>query len=202
MSKIKVFLSFILFIFFQLTQAQIKDSSTSYVLSGTVVNGETNELLIGAHLITSQNTGTKTEETGTFSMIVFPNDTLRISYVGYKTLHYVSPFQENGKYLIKFKLFADSISLNEVEIFPWPSYDEFKKAFTALKSHEPEIKMEGVKLYQDRSIEPWEFPPLSIISNPISFMYDKLLDKKAKLRRRLERKRKTIKESSFIDEDE
>ena len=98
MSKIKVFLSFILFIFFQLTQAQIKDSSTSYVLSGTVVNGETNELLIGAHLITSQNTGTKTEETGTFSMIVFPNDTLRISYVGYKTLHYVSPFQENGKY--------------------------------------------------------------------------------------------------------
>lgn len=202
MSKIKIILSFILFIFFQLTQAQDNDNSSSYILCGTVVNGESNELLIGAHLIASQNTGAKTDETGTFSIVVFPNDTIRISYVGYKTLYYVVPFQEKGKYLIKFKLYTDSISLNEVEIFPWPSYDEFKKAFAELKSHEPEIKMEGVKLYQDRNIQPWEFSALSILSNPISFMYDKLLDKKAKQRRRINRSRKTIKESSFIEDDE
>lgn len=202
MSKIKIILSFISLFFYQLNQAQINDTLTGYVLSGTVVNGETRELLIGAHIITNQHIGTKTDETGTFSLTVFPNDTLRVSFVGYKTLHYVAPYQENGKYLIKFKLFTDSISLNEVEIFPWPSYDEFKKAFTALKSHEPEIKMEGVKMYQDRNIEPWEFSMLNIFTNPISLMYDKLLDKKAKLRRRLERKRKTIKESSFIEGDE
>ncbi len=202
MSKIKIILSFILLFFYQLILAQVKDTSTSYILSGTVVNGETNELLIGAHLITFQHFGTKTDETGIFSLTVFANDTLRVSFVGYKTLYYVAPYQEKGKYLIKFKLFTDSISLNEVEIFPWPSYEEFKKAFTVLKSHEPEIKMEGVKMYQDRNIEPWEFSTLSILTNPISFMYDKLLDKKAKQRRRINRSRKTIKESSFIEEDE
>ena len=211
MSKIKIILSFLLLFFFQFTKAQDKDTSSNYILSGTVVNGETNELLIGAHLITNQYFGTKTDETGVFSINVAENDTLKISFVGYKTLYYAVPFQENAspnnldgrsKFLIKFKLYTDSISLNEVEIFPWPSYEEFKKAFTALKPTEPEIKMEGVKMYQDRNIVPWEFPPLSIISNPISFLYDKLLDKKAKLRRRLERSRKTIKESSFIEEDE
>ena len=201
MSKIKIILSFIFLIFHQLIQAQGKDTSASYILSGTVVNGETNELLIGAHLITSQHFGTKTDETGTFLLTVSANDTLRVSFVGYKTLYYVSTYQEKGKYLIKFKLFTDSISLNEVEIFPWPSYEEFKKAFAELKPTEPEIKMEGVKMYQDRNIEPWEFSTLNILTNPISFMYDKLLDKKAKQRRRLERSRKTIKESSFIENE-
>jgi hypothetical protein len=200
--KIKLFFSFILFIFFQLTQAQIKDSSTSYILSGTVVNGETNELLIGAHLVTNQYFGTKTDESGVFSINVAGNDTLKISFVGYKTLHYAVPFHEQGKYLIKFKLYTDSISLHEVEIFPWPNYDEFKKAFAELKSKEPEIKMEGVKMYQDRNIEPFEFPVISVFVHPLSFMYDKLLDKKAKLKRRLERSRKTIKESSIIEDDE
>lgn len=202
MSKIKIILSFILLFFNQIILAQVKDTSTSYILSGTVVNGETNELLIGAHLITSQHFGTKTDETGIFSLTVFANDTLRVSFVGYKTLYYVAPYQEKGKYLIKFKLYTDSISLNEVEIFPWPSYEEFKKAFAELKSKEPEIKMEGVKLYQDRNIVPYEFPPLSILTNPISFMYDKLLDKKAKQLRRINRSRKTIKESSFIEDGE
>ena len=201
MSKIKIILSFILLFFYQLILAQVKDTSTSYILSGTVVNGETNELLIGTHLITSQHFGTKTDETGVFSLTVFANDTLRVSFVGYKTLYYVVPYQEKGKYLIKFKLYTDSISLKEVEIFPWPSYEEFKKAFAELKSKEPEIKMEGVKMYQDRNIEPWEFSTLSILTNPISFMYDKLLDKKAKQLRRINRSRKTIKESSFIENE-
>lgn len=203
MSKIKIILSFILLFFYQLIQAQVKDTSTSYILSGTVVNGETNELLIGAHLITHQHIGTKTDETGVFTINVAENDTITISYVGYKTMHYITPYQEKGKkYLIKFKLYTDSISLKEVEIFPWPSYEEFKKAFAELKSKEPEIKMEGVKLYQDRNINPLEFSALSILTNPISFMYDKLFDKKAKQRRRIIRSRKTIKESSFIEDDE
>lgn len=202
MSKITIVLSVIFLGFHQLIQAQVNDTLIIYVLSGTVVNGETNELLIGAHLITNQYFGTKTDETGVFSINVAEGDTLQISFVGYKTLYYAVPYQEKGKYLIKFKLFTDSISLNEVEIFPWPNYEEFKKAFVALKSHEPEIKMEGVKMYQDRNIVPWEFPVISVFVHPLSFMYDKLLDKKAKLRRRLDRNRKTIKESSFIEEGE
>lgn len=202
MSKIKLFFSIILLFFYQLIQAQVKDTSASYIISGTVVNGESNELLIGAHIVSSRQYGTKTDETGVFTINVKENDTIRISHIGYKTMRYIAPTQENGKYLIKFKLYTDSITLQEVEIFPWPTYGEFKKAFAELKSKEPEIKMEGVKMYQDRNIEPWEFPTLSILTNPISFMYDKLLDKKAKQLRRINRNRKTIKESSFTEDED
>lgn len=196
--KIKIFLSFITLLFCQDIFSQDNDTLTSYILSGTVVNGETNELLAGAHLINSKHIGTKTDETGTFSITVLPFDTIHISFIGYKSLAYIAPIQKSGKYLIKFKLYTDSIALHEVEIFPWPSYEEFKKAFVELKEHEPEIKMEGIKMYQDRNIKPMEFTMLHILSNPISLIYDKLLDKKEKQRRLLERRREVIKESSFI----
>lgn len=196
--KIKIFLSFLFLFLYQLLMSQSTDSINNYIISGTVVNGETNELLIGAHVINSNYYGTKTDETGVFSIAVIPNDTLRISFIGYKSLEYITPNREKGKYIIKFKLYTNSIMLQEVEIFPWPSYDEFKKAFAEHKSDEPEIKMEGVKLYKDRNIDPLEFTMLHIFTNPISLMYDKLLDKKAKQRRRIERRRETIKESSFI----
>lgn len=199
--KIKIFLQFILLFFSQLIFAQITDSTKSYILSGTVVNGETNEVLIGAHITNSKLFGTGTDGTGTFAITVSADDTILISFVGYKTFIYVAPFQKPGKYLIKFKLYTSSITLNEVEIFPWPNYDEFKKAFTELKPQEPAIKMEGVKIYQDRNINPIVIPVIAIISNPISVIYDRLLDKKAKLRRRIERKRSTIEEATFIKSD-
>lgn len=184
-------LLFLLIFFNTLCYSQTRDSSY-YSLSGTVVNGENNELLSGAHLVSSSSFATKTDENGNFNINVKVNDTLKISYIGFKTYYYVAPHQNPGKYLIKFKLFTDSITLNEIEIFPWPSYSEFKKAFMELKPTEPEIKMEGVKLYQDRSIEPWEFKTIHLFTNPISYIYDKLLDKKAKQRRRIDRRIKTI----------
>jgi len=196
MKKGKLIIILLLFPFIVYNQTITENS---FILSGTVVDGLSNQPLVGGHLLTNRNIGTKTDELGEFTIIVYPKDTLKISYIGFKTIHYVVPYLENGKYLIKFKLFTDSIALAEIQIFPWPTYDEFKQAFVTLNKQEEQIKMEGVKMYQDRNIEPWEFPPLSIISNPISFLYDKLLDKRAKLRRRLERNRNTIRESLMDD---
>jgi len=196
MKKGKLIIILLLFPFIVYNQTITENS---FILSGTVVDGLSNQPLVGGHLLTNRNIGTKTDELGEFTIIVYPKDTLKISYIGFKTIHYVVPYLENGKYLIKFKLFTDSIALAEIQIFPWPTYDEFKQAFVTLNKQEEQIKMEGVKMYQERNIEPWEFPPLSIISNPISFLYDKLLDKRAKLRRRLERNRNTIRESLMDD---
>lgn len=189
-------LLFLLIIIVEFGYCQTSDTFY-YTLSGTVVNGENNEILSGAHLVSSSSFATKTDENGNFSINLKENDTLKISYVGFKSFYYVTPHQNPGKYLIKFKLYTDSIVLNEVEIFPWPSYSDFKKAFAELKTTEPEIKMEGVKLYQDRNIEPWEFKTVHLFTNPISYIYDKLLDKKAKQRRRIDRRIKTINDAGL-----
>tara|TARA_R110001592_G_scaffold362203_1_gene675337 strand:- start:1155 stop:1715 length:561 start_codon:yes stop_codon:yes gene_type:complete len=167
-----------------------------YILSGTVVNGVNNEPLSGAHLLSSKGLATKTNEIGSFDITVAENDTLVISYIGFKTLTFIAPKNNIGKYLTKFSLYKDSINLKEIEIFPWPTYDDFKKAFEELDFKNQEIKMAGVKMYKDRNIEPWEFNTLSILTHPLSFMYDKLLDKKAKLKRRINRRRETIEKAA------
>jgi hypothetical protein len=187
-----------LFLFFSHRNfCQTKDTTNHYTLVGTVVNGENNEMLPGAHLVSTSAYATKTDENGNFNILIKENDTLKISFVGFKPYYYVAPKQDVGKYLIKFKLYKDSILLNEVEIFPWPSYSEFKKTFAELKTTEPEIKMEGVKLYQDRNIQPYEFSTLHLFTNPISYIYDKLLDKKAKQKRRIDRRIKTINDAGL-----
>lgn len=176
-----------------------KDSTdrVGYIISGTVVAGNTNNILSGAHLISSSGYATKTNESGSFNLNVFEGDTLSISFVGYKTYTYSIPSNLKGKYLTKFILHKDSISLQEVEIFPWPTYAEFKKTFKELNFKDQEIKMEGVKLYQDRNVEAYNFTTLHLLTNPLSFIYDKLLDKKAKTKRRVDRRRATIRKSNL-----
>ena len=138
----------------------------------------------------------ETNEIGSFNLQVFEGDTLRVSFVGYKPYTYLIPKNKKGKYLTKFILFKDSINLQEIEIFPWPTYSDFKKAFKELDFKNEEIKMEGVKLYQDRNVKPYDFKMAHILTNPLSFLYDRLLDKKAKSRRRIERRRSTIKKAA------
>jgi len=177
-------------------KGQTDTIANSYILGGTVVDGSSNIPLAGAHLTSIRSYSTTSNENGIFNLKVLINDTLKISFVGYKTLYYPIPINIEDKHLTKFKLYKDSVSLQEVEIFPWPTYEDFKKAFEELNLKDKEIKMAGVKMYQDRNVEPYEFKIYHSVINPVSFIYDKLLDKKSKLRRRINRRRKIIDKSS------
>jgi len=111
-------------------------STNKYVLSGTVVNGATNEALMGANIISNKNIGATTNELGEFTISVSQNDTLKISYIGFKTFYYDTPIEDTRMYLIKFKLYNDSINLDEVVIYPWPIFNEFKEAFLILNKED------------------------------------------------------------------
>ncbi|MDF1672459.1 MAG: carboxypeptidase-like regulatory domain-containing protein [Vicingaceae bacterium] len=174
---------------------QTPSTDSLYILSGTVVNGNNNTLLEGAHITTSKGYGTKTNPQGDFSLNIYPRDTIKVSYVGFKTLTYVAPYQKPGQYLIKFKLYADSISLKEVEIFPYPTYKEFKQAFSELNKQDEKVEIYGVKTYQDKVTDKRK----PTIFNPASFIYDRLFDKKAKLKRKLARRRRTTKDAAIIE---
>ena len=177
------------------------DTTQTYLLKGTVVSGYSNEILIGAHLVVNNNYGAQTNALGEFSVSVKENDSLLISFIGFKTLLFVVPYQNKGNYLTKFKLYIDSVSLAEVEIFPYPTYKEFKDAFLAMDKQDEQIKMAGVKMYQDRIIhETLDLPLVAIFSNPVSLIYDRLFDKKSKLKRRLARRKNTIQKATMISD--
>lgn len=177
------------------------DSTQSFILKGTIVDGNSNELLMGSNILVNNDYGTKTNYNGEFTLKVKENDSLTISFIGYKSLHYIIPHKASGNYLTKFKLYKDSISLNEVEIFPYPTYEEFQEAFFNMDKQDEQIAMAGVKMYQDRIIhETYDMKLYHIFSNPISLIYDKLFDKKAKLNRKLDRRRNTIEKETMISE--
>lgn len=164
---------------------------SSYTLSGTVVDANTNTPLAGAHLLTSKNIGSKTSELGAFNIRVFYNDTITVSFIGFKPIKFIAPKRKNGIYITKFKLSKDSIILDEIVVFPYPTYKEFKEAFIALDKQSEKVKIKGINMYIDTRNEPAK----SSILNPASYIYDKLFDKQAKLKRRLDRYRNTIKNS-------
>jgi len=81
-------------------------------ITGTILDGETNDALIGASIaIDGTTTGTTTDIDGRFSINAKPGDVLVISYVGYEDLSITVGSQSN----IDIQL-SEGVSLNEVVV--------------------------------------------------------------------------------------
>lgn len=101
--------------------------------SGFVMNEEM-EPLPYVHII-SMNTrrGTISDRNGIFSIISEPQDTIIFSSVGYKLTYFELPaLILDYHYSHDVIMERDTILLEEVMVFPWPTYEEFKEAFLNL----------------------------------------------------------------------
>lgn len=70
---------------------------------------------------------------GFFSAVVSPGDELEFHSIVHKDRSYKIEDTLRNKYYFAIQLLAkDTFELDEIEIYPWPSKDEFKRAFLAL----------------------------------------------------------------------
>ena len=70
---------------------------------------------------------------GYFSFVARENDTIVFSYIGYKPILFVIPDTlSNPRYSIIQMMNKDTVRLQEIEIYPWPSKEQFKEAFINL----------------------------------------------------------------------
>jgi hypothetical protein len=101
--------------------------------SGFVMNEEA-EPLPYVHIISMlSRRGTISDRNGIFSIITEPQDTIIFSSVGYKTTFFEIPaLVINYHYTHDVIMQHDTILLEEVLVFPWPTYEEFKEAFLSL----------------------------------------------------------------------
>jgi hypothetical protein len=78
---------------------------------------------------------------GFFSMVVTPGDTLLFSGFGYKTSSYIVPdtLKEN-RYSIIHMMQRDTINLPSVTVYPWPSREDFARAFVEMEPYEDAIR--------------------------------------------------------------
>ncbi|MBQ0909944.1 TonB-dependent receptor [Flavobacterium sp. F-328] len=87
-----------------------------YTLSGTVIDGNSNETLIGVNVVVTElKTGVTTNEYGFYS-ITLPKGTytVQVSYLGYKTIEQTLNLNQNIKN--NFNLFGNETTLKEVII--------------------------------------------------------------------------------------
>ncbi len=190
--KINLFLIFLL----SLTIGIQAQNEELIQFSGVVVSGDSLEPVPYCSILDeSTKRGTVSDYFGYFSFVAHKGDSIRFSNVGYKTSHFViSDTLKGDKYSLIHIIHADTIMLPTVNIYPWPSKEQFAEAFinadipnddykravhnlqqAELKELSDGIPMDGsmnfnyqMQLVQDKLYYAGQFPSINLL-NPVAW---------------------------------
>ncbi|MBK7965958.1 MAG: carboxypeptidase-like regulatory domain-containing protein [Bacteroidetes bacterium] len=110
--------------------------------SGVVVSADSLQPIPFTNvIIRNARRGTITDFYGFFSFVAMKGDTLDFQYLGFKTNSFIIPDSLiEQHYSIIQVLVRDTINLKEAIVYPWPTKDEFKRAFVELKLSDDDLK--------------------------------------------------------------
>jgi hypothetical protein len=112
-------------------------------------------------IIKSSGRGTFSDYYGYFSFVAQKKDTIVFSALGYKKSHYVIPDTLSGnKYSLIQTLSSDTILLKTFVIYPWPTADEFKKAFLTTNVPDDDLERAKKNLAREEMKEKFETMPM------------------------------------------
>jgi hypothetical protein len=101
-------------------------------------------------MVKSTSRGTTTDYYGYFSFVAQPNDTLVFSSVGFRKNEFIVPIGlEGNRYSLIHSMLQDTVELDEVNIYPWPTPAQFKEAFLALNLPDDDIEIMRKNLSAD-----------------------------------------------------
>lgn len=139
----KFFSTFLLLLFsVALLHAQESKPKEKLVqITGVVVTGDS--LLpvpFTGIIIKNTSRGVVADYFGFFSIVARMNDTLEFGSIGFKRSHFIVPDTlTEQRYSLIQVLNPDTILLKEATIYPWPTKEQFKEAFLALKIPDDEL---------------------------------------------------------------
>lgn len=107
-------------------------------LSGVVVSSDSlNEMPYATIYDKTVKRGTIADTYGFFSMVVQPGDTIIFKYYGHKPSSFIIPDTlKDDRYSIIHMMEIDTLQLQEVVIYPWPSKEAFAQAFIEMNPYE------------------------------------------------------------------
>jgi len=130
--------------------------------SGVVVTGDSLEPVPFASVLTRGSyRGTISDVYGYFSFVAQAGDTLEFAAVGFKRGNYVIPDTlAESKYSMIHVLYPDTMMLRPVEVYPWPSREQFREAFLNLNLSENDYTLAMRHLNSAEAIQRMEnLPP-------------------------------------------
>jgi len=115
--------------------ASSKINQNSYIqFSGVVLDQDSlTPLPFVSILVKGTNRGVVSDYYGFFSMVINPGDELEFYSITHKRRSYkIADTLKNKYYYAIQVLTKDTIQLQTVDVYPWPTKDEFRRAFLAL----------------------------------------------------------------------
>ncbi|MBK9421449.1 MAG: carboxypeptidase-like regulatory domain-containing protein [Flavobacteriales bacterium] len=110
--------------------------------SGVVVTGDSLDPVPFTSILTRGSyRGTISDVYGYYSFVAQAGDTLEFAAVGFKRGNYVIPDTlSDSKYSMIHVLYPDTMLLRPVDVYPWPSREQFRDAFLALNLSDNEYQ--------------------------------------------------------------
>lgn len=158
-----------------LAQINFDFQQGKFLIKGQVKDVQTGNNLPLANLrITNSGKGITCDNEGRFAIYVSKSDTLRISTIGYlaKVIH-VQDIDSMSYYTLEIGLFKDVVNMKTITIYPYRDLDDFKKAFTEATTQNKVI-LPGIDAPKYSNVT-----PKAKLTNPISFLYDRVKQKRA-----------------------
>ena len=105
--------------------------------------------------------GTTSYYFGYFSFVANKGDTINFSCIGYKKTSFVIPDTlSTNKYSLIQVLFQDTILLKTAVVYPWPSKEQFAKAFVETEIPNDDYKRAMKNLSRSQLNERMQFTPM------------------------------------------
>jgi len=122
---------------------EVRNDEDVIQFSGVVVDADSlDPVPYTSIIINNTNRGTLSDFYGYFSFVALKNDTIVFSSMGYKKNIFVIPDTITDKrYSLIHVMNADTIMLTPTVIYPWPTQEEFKKAFIKLDIPDDDIEI-------------------------------------------------------------
>jgi hypothetical protein len=140
--KKNVILLPILLLLFSGVQAQETDKDLIQFSGVAVTMDSLLPVPFATILVKGTNRGTTSDYYGYFSFVAMKNDTLVFSSIGFKDSEFYVPDSLNGnRYSLIHSMLRDTIELETVNIFPWPTPEQFKAAFLALDIPDDDLEI-------------------------------------------------------------
>lgn len=140
--KKSVLLSIILISFFTFGQNEETKKNKLIQLSGIIVSSDSLKPIQYAAIYNKNvKRGTLADAFGYFSTVVLPGDTLIFNRFGfYKSSYIVPDTLSEDRYSIIHVLQVDSINPVVITIYPWPSKEDFARAFLEMEPYDDALR--------------------------------------------------------------
>mgnify|MGYP005860520039 FL=1 len=124
---------------FQSAFAQDDRDKKVIQLSGIILNADSTDAVPGVNIyVPKKGRGTVSGRFGYFSMPVLEGDSVIFSFIGLKKQTFKVPDgYENDRISLILTMEVDEIALAEIEVMPYPTEEEFKKAVVAMNVVDP-----------------------------------------------------------------